>query len=137
MFVGIGLEGLEEGRRGVYEEHTLPPACRHGGRDREGGGSGEKGFGEKECWVGSDAFLLVRFPSLSLPFGATLRAGGENVSSQLSYTTNITILVSLSSAAIDTRRCRRLIVKYFLNNSIAAPTVTSGPRVRTNTLTFV
>lgn len=34
MFVGIGLKGLEEGRRGVYEEHALPPACRHRGRER-------------------------------------------------------------------------------------------------------
>lgn len=40
MFVGIGLEGLEEGRRGVYEEHTLPPACRHSGRERCGDGEG-------------------------------------------------------------------------------------------------
>ena len=34
MFVGIGVKGLEEGRRGVYEEHALPPACRHRGRER-------------------------------------------------------------------------------------------------------
>jgi len=44
MFVGIGLKGLEEGRRGVYEEHALPPACWHRGRERgEGSKRGRKG----------------------------------------------------------------------------------------------
>jgi hypothetical protein len=47
MFVGIGFEGLEEGGRGFYEEHALPPACRHGGQDRERDGKGRKGWRER------------------------------------------------------------------------------------------
>jgi hypothetical protein len=82
MFVGIGLKGLEEGRRGVYEEHALPPACRHRGQDREGNGKGRKGWREKERWGGSDAFLLVRFPFPSLR-GNNSPQAREYVSSQL------------------------------------------------------
>jgi hypothetical protein len=133
MFVGIGLKGLEEGRRGVYEEHALPPACRHGGQDREGGGRGGKGWKEKECSVGSDAFLLVRFPSLrgNSPGARRVRRFTSHI-----FTTIITVLLSLSSTAtlrfVHGRRWRSLIVKYFLDNRIAATRVTLGPRVGNN-----
>lgn len=67
MFFRIGLKGLEEGRGCVYEEHALPPACRHRGRERGGGQEGEKGVeggkvAVRALSVGSDAFLLVRLP---------------------------------------------------------------------------
>ena len=134
MFVGIGLKGLEEGRRGVYEEHALPPACRHGGQDREGGWEGGKGVeGERVLGSGRTRFCWCD----SLPFGATLQARGEYVgSTSLVFITIITVLVSLSSAATlrfaHGRRRRSLIVKYFLDNRIAATRVTSKPRVGNN-----
>ena len=134
MFVGIGLKGLEEGRRGVYEEHALPPACRHGGRDREGGWRGKRGGGRKSVGSGRTRFCWCD----SLPFGATLQTRGEYVGSHLSFKTIITVLVTLSSAATlrfaHRRRRRTLIVKYFLDNRIAAPRVTSRPRVGTTYL---
>ena len=71
MFVGIGFKGLQEGGRGVYEEHTLPPACRHRGRDGEKGGEGGKGWGERKwlyaSWVGRFGRVsagAIPFPSL-------------------------------------------------------------------------
>src|ERR1700761_1152800 len=69
MFVGIGLKGLEEGRRGVYEEHALPPACRHRGQDREEGREGEKGV-EGESVLGRVGRVSAgAIPSLAFPSG--------------------------------------------------------------------
>jgi hypothetical protein len=79
MFVRIGFKGLEEGGRGVDEEHALPPACWHRGRDGEKGWEGEKGVGGKKvavCVLGGSVrtrFCWCRpipFPSGQLDPGA-------------------------------------------------------------------
>jgi len=87
MFVRIGFKGLEEGRRGVYEEHALPPACRHRGRDREGRWEGEKGV-EGERVLGRVGRVSAgAIPSLSLPFEATLhRRARQSLHSSRMYT---------------------------------------------------
>jgi hypothetical protein len=124
MFVGIGLKGLEEGRRGVYEEHALPPACRHREQDREGGWERGKGVeGESVLSrVGRVSAGAIPFPSGQLPTGA--RACLFTASITLNYST--TPIHTPSSPARRLRH-RGLIIKYFLDHRIAAPTVSLGP----------
>lgn len=63
------------------------------GETGRGDGRGRKGWREEECWVGSDAFLLVRFPSL--PFEATLHRRARQ-SLHISYVHSIIVLPSYS-----------------------------------------
>ncbi len=98
MFVGIGVESLEEGRRGVYEEHALPPACWHRGREgerEEGGEKGRKGVEGGKVAVRALGGRVGRVPSLSTQ-------ARDHVSSHL-------------------------VIEHSLDRGIAAPTVSSGP----------
>ena len=133
MSIGIGFKGLEEGRRGVYEEHALPPACRHRGRDREGKGEGEKRV-EGERVLGRVGRVSAgAIPSLSLPFGATLdRRASQSLHISLSYVHSNTVIPPYTVLSATTLRVadgsnRGLIIKYFLDNRITAPRLSSGP----------
>ena len=100
-----------------------------GGTGRVDGGG--KGVGGERVLgrVGRVSAGAIPFPS-----GQLCRRAAR-VGSHLSFKTIITLLFSLSSAATlrfaHRRRRRTLIVKYFLDNRIAAPRVTSRPRVGT------
>ena len=109
------------------------------GETGRGDGRGRKGWREEECWVGSDAFLLVRFPSL--PFEATLHRRARQ-SLHISYVHSIIVLppytvLSATTLLFADRSRRGLIIKYFLDNRIAAPRLSSGPRKWPCMLTFV
>lgn len=124
MFVGIGLKGLEEGKRCVYEEHALPPACRHRGRERGGGREGEKGVeGGKVAVSVVGRVGRVSAGTTAFPWGQLSTGARAHLFTSPEYMLiRYYLSLSLSSPPTLSRCRRRFIIKYFLDDHVAAST---------------